>query len=53
MSCTVTASSPIRKIYGTSEGKGPAEGLDLVGLVTYEGETGKYRGIQGSHTLQM
>ena len=40
------------KIYGTSEGKGPAEGLDLVGVVNYEGGTGKYRGIQGSHTYK-
>jgi hypothetical protein len=40
------------KIYGTSEGKGPAEGVDLVGVVTYEGGTGKYHGIQGSHTYK-
>ena len=40
------------KIYGPSEGKGPAEGVDLVGVVTYEGGTGKYRGIQGSHTYK-
>jgi hypothetical protein len=40
------------KIYGTSEGKGPAEGVDLVGVVNYEGGTGKYRGIQGSHTYK-
>ena len=40
------------KIYGTSEGKGPAEGLDLVGVVTYESGTGKYLGIQGSHTYK-
>ena len=40
------------KIYGKSEGKGPAEGLDLVGVVTYEGGTGKYQGIQGSHTYK-
>ena len=40
------------KIYGKSEGKGPAEGLDIVGVVTYEGGTGKYLGIQGSHTYK-
>jgi hypothetical protein len=40
------------KIYGKSEGKGPAEGFDLVGVVTYEGGTGKYLGIQGSHTYK-
>ncbi len=40
------------KIYGTSEGKGPADGVDLVGVVTYEGGTGKYHGIQGSHTYK-
>ena len=40
------------KIYGTSEGRGPAEGADLVGVVTYEAGTGKYRGIQGSHTYK-
>ena len=40
------------KIYGPSEGKGPAEGFDLIGVVTYEGGTGKYRGIQGSHTYK-
>jgi hypothetical protein len=40
------------KIYGTSEGKGPADGIDLVGVVTYEGGTAKYRGIQGSHTYK-
>ena len=40
------------KIYGTSEGKGPAEGVDLVGVVSYEGGTGKYQGIQGSHTYK-
>lgn len=40
------------KIFGTSEAKGPAEGVDLVGVVTYEAGTGKYRGIQGSHTFK-
>lgn len=40
------------KIYGTSEAKGPAEGVDLVGVVTYEAGTGKYQGIQGSHTFK-
>ena len=40
------------RIYGTSEAKGPAEGLDLVGVVTYEGGTGKYQGLKGSHTLK-
>jgi len=40
------------KIYGTSEGKGPAEGVDLVGVVTYQSGTGKYAGIQGSHTFK-
>jgi hypothetical protein len=40
------------KIYGKSEGKGPAEGLDLVGVVTYEGGTGKYLGIQGSQAYK-
>ena len=40
------------KIYGKSEGKGPAEGVDLVGMVTYEGGTGKYQGIQGSRTYK-
>jgi hypothetical protein len=40
------------KIYGPSEGKGPAEGFDLVGVVTYEGGSGKYLGIQGSHTYK-
>ena len=40
------------RIYGKSEAKGPAEGVDLVGVVTYEGGTGKYQGIQGSHTFK-
>jgi hypothetical protein len=40
------------KIYGTSEAKGPAEGVDLVGVVAYERGTGKYKGIQGSHTFK-
>lgn len=40
------------KIYGMSEAKGPAEGVDLVGVVTYEAGTGKYQGIQGSHTYK-
>jgi hypothetical protein len=40
------------KLYGKSEGRGPAEGVDLVGVVTYEMGTGKYQGIQGSHTFK-
>ena len=48
----VLADSDGDKIYGKSEGKGLAEGLDLVGVVTYEGGTGKYLGIQGTHTYK-
>ena len=40
------------KIYGTSEGRGPADGVDLVGTVTYDRGTGKYAGIQGNHTYK-